>query len=136
MRTIIFWGIVFKAYVGKPAHIPAGPFSAISVYMQWKMFLYGNLPSAPGICFYNLVLALSNGKEVKAAAPPAKKLAEYQDKLVLPVDLYTLSLISSYVANKVPLSAMALVMVGTAPLHRPLTPSSTGILLKASKKLA
>jgi hypothetical protein len=61
--------------VGNPTQSPAAPSCATVFLIASKIFLYGSLPSASGTYFCNFVLALSNGRLIAEATPPAKKLA-------------------------------------------------------------
>lgn len=61
--------------MGRPVQRPNTPFALLSNAIQWKIFLKGIEPSGKAYIFCILVLALSNGSDAQAAAPPAKKLA-------------------------------------------------------------
>ena len=122
-------------YVGNPTHKPLGPFCLRVTANAWKIFLYGRVPSAFGFYAYNFVFALSNGRLIVEAQTPAIVLAKNPAKIKLfGKAAESLSFDSSYVENIAKLSAIALVIVGTPPFQRLVTPSSAGILLAASKK--
>jgi len=134
MKVIMTWGAILKMKVGRPTHSPLGP-SLLTVYaIASNMCLYGSFPLASGTYFWSLVLALSNGKLMVAATPPAKKLARrYEAPGLFGSILPRRSFASSYVVNIPRLRAIALTIVGLHPFQRPRTPSSAGILLAASK---
>lgn len=93
------------------------------------------LPFASGTYFCNLVLALSNGRLITEATPPAKKLA-----ITNPANglfgriTFIFFFASSYVVNIPRFKLIALIIVGVHPVHKPNMPSSAGIRLAASKK--
>jgi len=61
--------------VGKPTQSPFGPSYETVCFIASKIFLYWSFPFSSGTYFYNLVLALSNGRLMAEATVPAKKLA-------------------------------------------------------------
>lgn len=96
---------------------------------------YGNTPSLFFFILMNFVLTLSKGKDINDTLTP--EIAEAVKRIVIvyffyPVYLSSSSLASLYETNWDELTAMALVTVGTAPVHNPLIPSSLPILTNAS----
>lgn len=83
----------------------------------------------------NFVLTLSNGKEISDTLTP--DMADAVRRIVIvyffyPVYFKSSSLASLYDTNWDELTAMALVIVGMAPVHKPLTPYYLPILTNAS----
>jgi hypothetical protein len=80
-------------------------------------------------------LALSNGRLIAEATPPAIKLA-----ITNPVNglfgrrTLIFFFASSYVVNIPRFKLIALIIVGVHPVHSPNMPSSAGIRFAASKK--
>ena len=81
-------------------------------------------------------MALSNGKLIKEATVPEKKLARNQLTLGLfGIAYVSLSSTSAYVVNMPRAMALDLNMVGSEPLHIPVMPSDEIIRFEASRKL-
>ena len=120
--------------MGNPAQKPVIPsFESVFIKQSGRP-LYGIVPSGWGFCFCNLVFTLSKGKEKNDVhtedtidaltctfAEPGERL---KDSLIY-------SLAVSYDTIIATFKAIALVIVGTAPFHRPVIPSSETILVRA-----
>lgn len=97
--------------------------------------LYGKFPSAPFFIFMIFVLTLSKGSEIHATLIP-----EIAEAVSLIVIVYLVSLVyfintyfaSLYDTKCEQFTAIALAIVGIAPVHSPFTPYSLAILPKAS----